>query len=177
MGTMLTATGSGAVALVLVVSFVAHLLSPRVLPRALRAHGVFPARLAATVAVAALAGEAIGGVLTGAGLLASQPVLVRAGSIVCVVLLACYAVYARHVARQPRTVPCGCDAAGTPMTNWIAIRAAGLAVLALTGAVHPGLARMTGPELTVGVLAAVSFAVIAWILPSALTDPDAAPAA
>jgi hypothetical protein len=171
MGTMLTATGSGAVALVLVMSFVAHLVRPAVLPGALRAHGVLPRSLVAPTAVAALLCEGAGGAITGFGLVTAHATEVRAGSIVCVALLAAYALYARHVARLPRRVPCGCDASGTPMTAWVAIRATGLAVLAVTGVAHPALTGLGGPDIAVAALAATAFAVTAWVLPTALVDP------
>ncbi|MCP9978484.1 MauE/DoxX family redox-associated membrane protein [Actinomadura madurae] len=64
-------------------------------------------------------------------------------------LLALYAMYAAHVSRTRHGVPCGCAGARTPMTGWVAGRAAALSALAAAGALHGLPAGSTASELFV----------------------------
>ncbi|WP_329521615.1 MauE/DoxX family redox-associated membrane protein [Spirillospora sp. NBC_01491] len=163
------------VPLVLLGSLYGQLRRPGALAAAVRAHRTVPGVLAAPVAGLAVAAEALTGFGAAAGLLLWENGLLRGALAASAALLALYAAYAAYVARtRPRGVPCGCAGdAGTPMTGWVAVRAAALAGLAAAGAAR-GL--QTGPpaaEVAVAVLAGLGFAVILWSLPQAMIEEGA----
>jgi hypothetical protein len=167
MGTMLTGVAEGTVTLVLIVAFAGHVLRPGALIGALRAHRTLPRSMAAPVAVLAIALEGVLGAAGAYAVITRSAHLVFAGS---AVLLGGYAVYAFGVHRARPAVPCGCDAAGTPMNGWVAGRAAALTVLSIGAAA--GADAPWGANLAITMLAAMAFATLLWILPAAMIDPD-----
>ncbi|WP_026416784.1 hypothetical protein [Actinomadura oligospora] len=170
-------TGAVAVPLVLVLSLYGHLRG-RSLAAALRAQGTVPSRLAPGVASLAVIAEAgaLGALL--AGLALRRTDLTHGALAAATVLFAVYAAYAAYVTRTARTarpdragsgrrVPCGCGGdLSTPMSVWVVARAAGLAVLALGGAVTPPPA----PDATTatGIVAGAALGVLLWTLPRAM---------
>ncbi|WP_131761700.1 MauE/DoxX family redox-associated membrane protein [Actinomadura fibrosa] len=85
-------------------------------------------------------------------------------------MLALYAAYGARVARTRRGVPCGCAGERTPMTGWVAGRAAAFAALALAGALWGLPGDPTRYEIVTIVAAGLGFAVILWTLPLAMTE-------
>jgi hypothetical protein len=157
------------VPLVLLVSFAGHVLRPAGLPRALRAHHTLPAALIAPAAVMTALAEAAVGTLILIGF--ARPALAAACA-----LLTLYALYGSYVLRNRPSVPCGCAGSGdTPLTGWVVVRAAALAVLALAGAVWTAPFPQ-GSRLAITLLAGAVFAVLLWTLPLALHDPERTPA-
>ncbi|MBO2453946.1 hypothetical protein J4573_43135 [Actinomadura barringtoniae] len=162
-----------AVPLVLLGALAGHLRRPGVLPAALRAHRTVPRSLVVPVAVAAVAAEALLGLVAAAGVVLWQAGLVRGALAGAAVLLAIYALYGAYV--RPRGVPCGCAGdLNAPMTGWVAGRAAVLAALSVAGAVW-GLPDDTDAlPLAVTVIAGAVFAVILWTLPQAMIETKVA---
>ncbi|GGQ06386.1 hypothetical protein BKA00_003327 [Actinomadura coerulea] len=158
------------VPLVLLASLAGQLRRPGALAAAVRAHRVLPAALAGAAAAAVIAAEALIGVAGAAAPLLRLDGPARAAGGAAAVLLALYAAYAAHVARTRRGVPCGCGGSGTPMTGWVAGRAAALSALALTGALLGPPAAGTLYESSVEVVAGLGFAVLLWTLPHAMTE-------
>lgn len=167
MGTMLTGVAEGTVTLVLIVAFAGHVLRPSALTSALRAHRIVPGRLVPPVATLAVLAEGALGVAGAYAVITRSAHLVFAG---CAVLLAGYGLYAFGVQRTRPAVPCGCDAAGTPMNGWVAGRAAALTVASIVAAA--GVNAPLGANLAITMLAAVAFATLLWILPAAMINPD-----
>ncbi|MFI0484713.1 MauE/DoxX family redox-associated membrane protein [Actinomadura sp. 9N215] len=159
-----------AVPLVLVVSLFGHVRRPGLLASALRAHGTLPRALAGPVAAAVVVAEAVTGVGGAAALLLRLDGPMRAAFGAAAVLLALYAAYGTYVSRTRQNAPCGCAGGGTPMTGWVAGRAAALSALALTGALHGPPAGSTAYESFIVVTAGLGFAVILWTLPSAMIE-------
>ncbi|WP_147341054.1 MauE/DoxX family redox-associated membrane protein [Actinomadura logoneensis] len=165
--------GAVAVPVVLVPSLAGHLRG-RSLGTALRAQAAVPSRLAAAVASLAVAAEAgVLGLLL-AGVIVRRTGLVQGALAVATVLFTAYAAYAAYVTRtRTGRVPCGCGGdLSTPMSVWVVVRAAGLAVLALGGALTP-LPDLTGGTVS-GVVAGAALGVLLWILPRAMAVPETA---
>ncbi|MFA1545648.1 MauE/DoxX family redox-associated membrane protein [Actinomadura chokoriensis] len=156
------------VPLVLLASVYGQVRRPGALAAALRAHRVFPRRLAGALAATVIVAEAAAGAGGAASLLLWLDGPMRAVSGAAAVLLALYALYGTYVSRTRQGVPCGCAGDGTPMTGWVAGRAAALSALALAGALHGLPAGSTAYEMFIAVAAGLGFAVILWTLPRAL---------
>ncbi|MFC4052141.1 MauE/DoxX family redox-associated membrane protein [Actinomadura syzygii] len=167
---LLAGIAAVALPLVLLGSVFGQVRRPGVLVSAVRAQGVVPHALAGPAAVAAIAAEAAVGLVGAAALVLGLDGAMRAASGAAAVLLGLYAVYAAHVARTRRGVPCGCAGADTPMTGWVAGRAAALAVLALAGAVRGLPTDLSAYEASVAGTAGLGFAVILWTLPHAMIE-------
>lgn len=167
---LLAGIAAVAVPLALLGSLAGQLRRPGTLAAALRAQRVVPRAFAGPVAAAVIAAEAAAGAGCAAGLLLWRDGPYRPASAAAAGLLALYAAYGAFVARTRRGVPCGC--AGdieTPMTGWVAGRAAALAALALAGAAW-GLPDSSNTyEMFIAVAAGLGFAVILWSLPRAMT--------
>lgn len=167
MGGLAFLTGTTAVPLVLVLSLAGHLRG-RSLAAALRAQAAVPSRLAPPVASLAVTAEvgALGVLLVGLSLRRTD--LTRGALAAAAVLFAVYAAYSAYVTRaRSGRVPCGCGGdLETPMSVWIVARAAGLAVLALGGALAspPGL----GGGTATGIVAGAALGVLLWTLPKAM---------
>ncbi|WP_149262303.1 MauE/DoxX family redox-associated membrane protein [Actinomadura sp. K4S16] len=166
---LLAGIAAVAVPLVLLASLAGQVRRPAALAAAVRAHRVLPAALAGAVAAAVIAAEALIGAAGAAALLLRLDGTARAAGGAAAALLALYAVYGAHVARTRRGVPCGCGGAGTPMTGWVAGRAAALCALALPLALHGPPAGPTAYEWSIEVAAGLAFAVLLWTLPHAMT--------
>lgn len=163
MTALLAGAAAVAIPLVLLTSLLGHLRRPQALVEALRAHRVLPAALVRPVAVAVAAAEAVTGVGGLVGLVLWRDVPTRWAA---AALLGLYALYGAYVARTRNGVPCGCAGdPGTPMTGWVAARAAALAALALA----PGGLPSTAYETSVAATAGLALAVLLWTLPHALT--------
>ncbi|MBW8482182.1 MauE/DoxX family redox-associated membrane protein [Actinomadura parmotrematis] len=176
------AAGAAAVAvpLALLVSLAGQARRPSALPDALRAHRVLPRAAPVPVLAAALAvlTEAGAAAVALAGLAGRWDAAFRAGLGGAAALLAVYAAYSAYVARaRGGRVPCGCAGSTTPMTGWVAARAAGLALLALGGALAglPDGAPLA--HTAVAAVAGLALAVLLGTLPHALADPAAPGAA
>ncbi|WP_021593582.1 MauE/DoxX family redox-associated membrane protein [Actinomadura welshii] len=170
MTALLAGIAAVTVPLVLLASLAGQLRSTAALPSALRAHGVFPPVLAGAVAAAVIAVEAATGLAGAAALLLWRDGPMRVTCAAAAALLALYAIYAAHVSRTRHGVPCGCAGARTPMTGWVAGRAAALSALAAAGALHGLPAGSTASELFVAGTAGLGFAVILWTLPHAMIE-------
>jgi hypothetical protein len=176
----LAGVAASTVAFILLIAFAEHLLSPRSLPAALAAHATVPRRLvrplaaAVTAAEGALALALVAAVVAGASRAVLTGVLAAAGA-----LLAVYAAYTYRLLRTAggRAVPCGCSRADTPISGWVVLRAGGPAALALlTGlradaVVTPAESAAWFAEASI---AGAVFAVLLWVLPEAMIDPDRA---
>ncbi|WP_051712313.1 MauE/DoxX family redox-associated membrane protein [Spirillospora albida] len=165
MTALLAGAAAVAIPLVLLASLAGHLRRPRALAGALRAQRTLPAVLVRPVAASVLLAEAVTGSAGLAGLVLwrETPALWAAAA-----LLGIYAAYGTWVARTRHGVPCGCAGdPGTPMTGWVAARAAALAALALAGA--SGGLPSTAYETSVSTIAGLTFAVLLWTLPHAMT--------
>jgi hypothetical protein len=167
---LLAGIAAVAVPLVLLASLAGQVRRPAALASALRAHRVFPSALAGAVAAAVIAAEAAAGLAGAVALLLWLDGPMRVTSGAAAVLLALYALYGTHVSRTRRGAPCGCAGAGTPMTGWVAGRAAAFSVLALAGALHGLPDGSTASELFIAVTAGLGFAAILWTLPHAMTQ-------
>ncbi len=177
MAELLAGVCAGTVTLVLLAAFAGHLRAPRTLPSALAAHRTVPRTLVWPVAVAAAGLEGVFGLGTGFALLTGRPHTLTLAAGGAAVLLAAYAAYGLHLLRARGSgVPCGCAGGtygDTPMSGWVAGRAAALALAALVAALGAGQAAAThGAHTAITVLASVVFAVPAWLLPQAMFDPD-----
>ncbi|GAA1545990.1 hypothetical protein GCM10009678_30830 [Actinomadura kijaniata] len=168
---LLAGVGAVAVPLTLLVAVAGQAARPGALAAALLTHRVVPAPLIAPVAALAVLAEAAAGGGALAGLVTGNAALLRSGLALAAVLLAGYALYGAQVARTRGRVPCGCAGSSTPMTGWVAGRAAALAALAAAGALWGPAAGTTGAGRAVTVLAGVAFAALLWALPQALTVP------
>jgi hypothetical protein len=170
---MLTGVCGGTVALVLLLAFAGHLRAPRTLPAALAAQRVVPRPLRWPVAVAVIALEGTLGAATGYAVPAgsSHTLALAAGG--AAVLFAVYAGYGLYVLRTRPSVPCGCatgPGGDTPMSGWVAGRAAALTLASLVAAT--GAAPAHGAHTAIAVLASVVFAVLLSLLPQAMFDPE-----
>lgn len=156
------------VPLVLLASVYGQVRRPGALAAALRAHRVFPRGFAGALAVCVIAAEALAGAGGAVALLFWLDGPMRAASAASAVLLASYALYGTYVSRARQGVPCGCAGDGTPMTGWVAGRAAALAAAALIGALHGLPSGPAAYEMFITAAAGPGFAVILWALPRAL---------
>ncbi|MFI0350471.1 MauE/DoxX family redox-associated membrane protein [Actinomadura sp. 9N407] len=170
MSGLLAGVGAIAVPLVLLGSLAGHLRRPGLLGSALRAQRTLPAFLIRPVAVLVPAAEAVLGLAAATGLLLGRDDLLR-GALGCTaVLLASYAAYSLHVTRTRPAAPCGCAGdLDSPMTIWVAVRAAALALPAAVGA-FAALPSGGGAETAMTVLAGLTFAVLLWTLPRAMNE-------
>lgn len=174
---MLAGLFAGTVALVLLAGFAGHLRSPRTLPAALTAHRTVPRPLIRPVAVASTALEGLLGAAIGYALLGGRAQLLTVVAGAGAVLLGAYALYGLYVLRARPGVPCGCASDGTPMSVWVAARAAALALASLVAAAGAGRAVAAhGPDAAILALASVVFAATLWSLPLAMADPERSPA-
>jgi methylamine utilization protein MauE len=177
MAQMLAGVCAGTVALVLLAAFAGHLRNPRALPAALAAHRTVPAPLVWPAAVAVAALEGLFGTVTCYAVLAGRAHTLTLGVSGCAVLLAGYALYGLYVLRTRPSVPCGCAADGTPMSGWVAGRAAALALASLAAAGGAGSAAAShGAHAAIVGLSSVVFAVLLWLLPLAMFDLERNPA-
>ncbi|MCP2335833.1 MauE/DoxX family redox-associated membrane protein [Actinomadura rupiterrae] len=172
MGGLAALAGTSAVLVVLVPSLAGHLRTHG-LAAALRAQGAIPSRLSPTAASLAVTAEvaALGVLLLGLGLRRTD--LTRGALATAALIFALYAAYAAYVTRKAgaRRVPCGCGGdPSAPMSMWVAARAAGLAVLALGGALASPPAL--GGETLAGAVAGAALGVLLWILPRAMDVPE-----
>ncbi|WP_067226362.1 MauE/DoxX family redox-associated membrane protein [Streptomyces sp. NBRC 109706] len=176
MSTLLGAVASGVLLLVLFAGCAAHLSRPAALPDALRAHRVLPARAVPLAARAATLAEGLLGVGLAAALIGRHRLGLATALAASGALFVCYALYARHTLATGRGGPCGCSRAEVPMSNWIVGRAWTFAVLAFGGAALVA-GRASPPdgaaETTTSALAALTFAALLWVLPSAMARPTA----
>jgi hypothetical protein len=203
MAVMLAGVSAGTVALILLAGFAGHLLHPRTLPAALTAHRTVPDPLIWPAAVAVGALEGVLGAVTGYALLAGRPRALVLGATGSGLLFAAYVLYGLYVLRtrpfergrhsersgRPRdeaaraaseedratirTVPCGCAADDTPMSGWVAGRAAALALASVTASAGAGSAvASNGVHVAIVGLSSVVFAVLLWSLPPAMFDPE-----
>jgi hypothetical protein len=173
MAEMLTGVCGGTVALVLLLAFAGHLRAPRTLPAALAAHRVVPVPLRWPVAVAVIALEGTLGAATGYSLPAGHPHTLTLAAGGAAILFAAYAAYGLYVLRTRPGVPCGCatgPGGDTPMSGWVAGRAAALALASLVAAT--GAAPAHGAHTAIAVVASVVFAVLLSLLPQAMFDPE-----
>lgn len=185
MSELLAGVCAGMVALVLLAACAGHLRAPRALPAALTAHRTVPGPLRWPVALAVTAVEGVLGAATGGALLAGRTHVLALAASGAAVLLAAYAGYGLYVLRTRPAVPCGCatgPGGDTPMSGWVAGRAAALAAAAL-GAAALGASAGAGPaigshgsHIAVAVLASLVFAVLLWLLPQAMLDTERRPA-
>jgi hypothetical protein len=177
---MLAGVCAGTVALVLLAAFAGHVRAPRTLPAALSAHRTVPGPLVWPVAFAAVALEGVLGACLGYAVLAGRPHALALAAAGGAVLLAGYAVYGLAVLRSRPGVPCGCSTGpggDAPMTGWVVVRAAALALAGLGAASGAGAAAGSGgAHIAITALASVVFAVLLWVLPLALFDPARRPA-
>ncbi|MGH3382237.1 MAG: MauE/DoxX family redox-associated membrane protein [Actinoallomurus sp.] len=177
---MLAAVCAGTVALVLLAAFAGHLRAPRTLPAALAVHRTVPGPLVWPVALVAVALEGVLGAYLGYAVLTGRPHTLTLAAGGGAIMLAGYAVYALAVLRTRPGVPCGCStgpSGDAPMTGWVVVRAAALAVASLGAASGAGAAADSGGAHTaIAVLASVVFAVLLWMLPLAMFDPARRPA-
>jgi hypothetical protein len=173
MAEMLAGVSAGTVALILLAGFAGHLLHPRALPAALAAHRTVPGPLVWPAAIAVGALEGMLGAVTGYALLAGRPQALELGATGSGLLFAAYAIYGSYILRTRPNVPCGCAADGTPMSGWVAGRAAAL----VTASAGAGSALAShGVHVTIVGLSSVVFAALLWSLPPALSDPERSPA-
>lgn len=170
---LLAGLSAGTVALVLLVAFAGHLRDRRALRDALAAHRILPPSLRAPVAVAVTALEGLLGALTGAALVDGRASPVLLGGTGAAALFAGYAVYGWYVLRTRPRVPCGCASDGTPMSGWVVGRAGALAVLSVTAAAGSVPATSSnGAHAAIVSLVSMVFAVLLWLLPTAMFDPE-----
>lgn len=170
---MLTGVCAGTVALVLLLAFAGHLRAPRTLPAALAAHRVVPGTLRWPVAVVVIALEGVLGAAVGYAVAAGRPHSLTLAAGCTVVLFAGYAGYGLYVLRTRPSVPCGCatgPGGDTPMSGWVAGRAAALALASLVAVT--GTTPEHGTHTAIVVLASVVFAVLLSLLPQAMFDPE-----
>jgi hypothetical protein len=168
---LLAGVGAIAVPLVLLGSLAGHCRRPGLLGGALRAQRTLPRLLIAPVAVLVPAAEAVLGLAAGAGLLLGRSGLLRGALACAAVLLAAYAAYGLHVSRTRPAAPCGCAGSlDSPMTIWVAARAAALALLATAGALWTLPSSSSGGETAMTVVAGLTFAVLLWTLPQAMNE-------
>ncbi|MGI5231055.1 MauE/DoxX family redox-associated membrane protein [Actinoallomurus sp. CA-142502] len=173
MAEMLTGVCAGTVALVLLLAFAGHLRAPRTLPAALAAHRVLPGPLRWPVAVAVIALEGALGAATGYAVAAGRTHALTLAAGGAAVLFAGYAGYGWYVLRTRPSVPCGCatgPGGDTPMSGWVAGRAAALALASLVAVT--GTTPAHGTHTAIAVLASVVFAVLLSLLPQAMFDPE-----
>jgi hypothetical protein len=177
---MLAGVCAGTVALVLLAAFAGHLRAPRTLPAALAAHHKVPNPLVWPVAVIAVVLEGVLGMDIGYAVLAGREHTLMFAAGAGAVLFAGYAAYSLLVRRTLPGVPCGCSTGrggDAPMTGWVAVRAAALALASLGASAGAGSAlESRGAHNAITLLASVVFAVLLWVLPRAMFDPERMPA-
>ena len=172
--TLLGAVATVVVLLVLLAGCAAHLTRPAALPNALHAHGVVPERAVRLAAGAVVLTEGLLGATGAAALLSRQRPTLTAVLAASAVLFTCYALYTRHALATGRGGPCGCSRADVPLSGWVVGRAWAFTALALGAAVlvvGPGTPPSGPAEVTTAALAALTFAVLLWGLPAAMTQP------
>ncbi|GAA1573861.1 hypothetical protein GCM10009678_65630 [Actinomadura kijaniata] len=162
------AIAAALVTLVLISGAAGHALKPFVLRDALRAHATVPERFVRPLAVLVPVIEAVPAGLGAFGLLGGHDGALTAAMVCAAALMAGYGAYTWHVTRTSEAaVPCGCSAAGTPMTGWVPLRAVALAAVAAVaagGAAHA--ASVDAPDLLVAVLAGATLGALVWELPA-----------
>jgi hypothetical protein len=156
----------------LLIAGCAHVLRTGRLARVLVMHGwstTLSRPVAVLVAVAELGLGAAGtaGVVVGSLGPASPVVAVAAA-----VLLSAYAVDAGRVLRSGALVPCGCGPADHPVNQWVVIRAAVYACLALTAVLsRPALGALALVPMITALAAAMVIGLLLWLLPRTLAIP------
>jgi hypothetical protein len=150
----------------------AHVLQADRLAQVLVMHGwsaTLSRPVAVLVSVAELGLGAVGtaGVVVGP-LGPANPVV----AITAAVLVSAYAVDAGRVLRTGAPVPCGCGPADHPVNQWVVIRAAVYACLAITTVVsRPALGDLAAIPMITALVAAMVIGLLLWLLPRALAIP------
>ncbi|WP_049565301.1 MauE/DoxX family redox-associated membrane protein [Streptomyces sp. SBT349] len=173
MTTLLGAVTTGVVLLVLLAGCAAHLSRPAALPAALAAHRVLPARAVPLAAGAVTLAEGLLGAAGTAALLGRHRLGLTVVLAAAAALFTCYALYTRHTLATGRGGPCGCSRAEVPLSGWVVGRAWAFALLALGGALvatGPGTPPEGAAEATTAALAALTFAALLWVLPTAMAQ-------
>jgi hypothetical protein len=160
--------------LVLLVAGLFHVVHRARFRQVLHEHRVVPTRLTGWVGAAIAGAEvSIGGVGVAATILAEgevQPFAFAAGA-----LFAAFTAYTAAVlVMRGAAAPCGCARADYPVSVWVVLRAAALALAAIAAAAAPHLsavAAMPFAEAAIVVTAAVTLSTLAWAFPDALADP------
>jgi hypothetical protein len=163
---------------VLAIALLEHGLRPGSLPHALAAQETLPRTLAVPVAAGVVAAEAALLVAGGLGVAqgAGGGMLIRTCLGAAAVLFGVYALYTYHLVTTRDGVPCGCGGADTPVSRWVVGRAAVLAAVAVVGLLLADQAAALGDsraadQVTVVLVASLTFAVLLWHLPAAMEDP------
>jgi hypothetical protein len=160
----------------LLVAGCAHLLHPSRLAEVLRLHG-WPAVVSRSGSVlVAVAETAVGA--AGAVGVAAGPATPAAGAlrplvaVAAALLFVAYAVDAGRVLRTGSDVPCGCGAKDQPVNQWVVVRAAAYACLALAAALpQPGLGDLAPLAAVTAIVAAGVVGLLLWLLPRTLAIP------
>lgn len=174
--TLLGAVATAVVLLVLLAGCAAHLTRPAALPNALHAHAVVPERAVRLAAGTVVLAEGLLGATGAAALLGRQRPTLAAVLVASAVLFTCYALYTRHALSTGRGGPCGCSRTDVPLSGWVVGRAWAFAALALGAAAlvaGPGTPPSGPAEVATVALVALTFSVLLWVLPAAMTQPGA----
>lgn len=171
-GALLIALAGLVPALVLVVSAASHLAHVGELAADLRRQAVLGDRAVAVATVALPLTEAVVGVGAAAAILGwPRSTTSPLPHVAVLVLYAAFGAYAMALLARPDRdeVPCGCAPTAAAVSTVVPLRAAVLAGLALVAALTtPSLAGLGGAATVVTWLAAATFTIAAWALPSAL---------
>ncbi len=171
LATLVAATSS---LLVLIFAGIGHARRPARFVSTVRSHVLIPKYLAAPISIGLIFAEiGVGAIGIAAMTLGAPRSLVSASLAAACALYFAFSTYALALLRWRRTSPCGCSARPSPVSGWIAARAATLCVLAGTAA----LLANRGPydqlgslEAAIVILAGTAFAVLLWEAPDALSD-------
>lgn len=151
-----------------------HIRHTSRLARVLRLHG-WPARLSRPASVLVAVAEAALGAAGVVGVVAT--LLVEAATpfvaVAAALLFVGYAVDAGRVLRARSGAPCGCGAKDQPVNQWVVIRAAAYAGLALVAALpRPGLGDLAPLPAVTAIVAAGVVGLLLWLLPRTLAIPQ-----
>jgi hypothetical protein len=127
-----------------------------------------PASVLLAIAEAGLGATGTAGVVLGPVVLPAGPIVAGAAAL----LFSAYAVETGRVLRSGAQVPCGCGAADHPVNQWVVIRAAvyaGLAVAAMAS--RPALGALAPLHLITALVAATVIGLLVWLLPRTLAIP------
>jgi hypothetical protein len=147
-----------------------HVFNRGIFVRQLIAQDMMPRVLVAPLAAFVPMGEV--GLGTLALLLCLGAVPDSSSSVIAAALALLYLTFGAYsvllLRRNPGS-PCGCTSMDTSINIWVAVRAFGLGILALTALPSSnGSVRLMPPELVVALIAAAALAAVMWVLPDAL---------
>lgn len=159
---------------ILLASGLSHLRHPGAFREALKEQGIWSPIEGVVIGAVTSLELAIGlaGLLALTGALA--PFFISLACLLAFSIYLSYAVFSIYLVSRRPGVPCGCGSEHEPVNVWTVIRAGLLAMAAIGGTLGSGQLKPLaagGVEAILPLLAGSALALLAWALPTAMTEP------